>query len=60
MHLGATDPDDAESFYTVLFGWEYDDKDMSNGFIYSRAKKGDAYTSAIYPLRAVRVGGVSI
>jgi predicted enzyme related to lactoylglutathione lyase len=44
-----TDQDGAKSFYSKLFGWDYEDSPVGDGIYYSMAKIGPAYVAAISP-----------
>jgi predicted enzyme related to lactoylglutathione lyase len=44
-----TDQNGAKSFYSTLFGWDYDDNPVGDGVYYSMAKLGTAYVAAIAP-----------
>jgi predicted enzyme related to lactoylglutathione lyase len=44
-----SDQDGAKSFYSALFGWDYDDSPIGDGVYYSMAKLGSAYVAAISP-----------
>jgi uncharacterized protein len=43
------DQDGAKSFYAALFGWEYDDRPVGDGIIYSMAQLGGKNVAAITP-----------
>src|SRR3954469_13699672 len=49
VDLGTTDQDAAKSFYSGLFGWDYDDNPAGEGVVYSMAKLGDKHVAAISP-----------
>jgi predicted enzyme related to lactoylglutathione lyase len=44
-----TDQDGAKSFYSTLFGWEYEDSPVGDGIYYSMARLRDKYAAAIAP-----------
>src|SRR3954447_22499458 len=44
-----SDQDGAKSFYSDLFGWDYDDSPVGDGVYYSMAKLNDKYVAAIAP-----------
>jgi predicted enzyme related to lactoylglutathione lyase len=44
-----TDPAAAKSFYSRLFGWDYDDRPMGDGIYYSMAQLGGRFVAAIAP-----------
>src|SRR4051812_22190183 len=44
-----TDQGAAKSFYSALFGWDYDDSPIGDGIYYSMAKLGESYVGAISP-----------
>jgi predicted enzyme related to lactoylglutathione lyase len=44
-----SDQDGAKSFYSELFGWDYDDSPVGDGVYYSMAKLNDKYVAAIAP-----------
>src|SRR3954470_8068364 len=44
-----TDQEGAKSFYSTLFGWDYDDTPVGEGIVYSLAKLGDDVVGAIGP-----------
>jgi predicted enzyme related to lactoylglutathione lyase len=47
--LSAPDQPAAREFYAGLFGWEFDEREVSEGVVYSMAKLGGAYVGAISP-----------
>jgi predicted enzyme related to lactoylglutathione lyase len=44
-----SDQGGAKSFYSDLFGWDYDDSPVGDGIFYSMAKLGDSHVAAIAP-----------
>jgi len=44
-----TDQGAAKSFYSTLFGWDYDDSPVGDSIYYSMAKLGESYVGAISP-----------
>ncbi|MBX5470228.1 MAG: VOC family protein [Thermoleophilaceae bacterium] len=48
----ATDPEAAKSFYTGMFGWEYEDMPIDEGTYYSMARIDGKDVAAISPLPA--------
>ena len=44
-----SDQDGANSFYSELFGWDYDNSPVGDGVYYSMAKLNDKYVAAIAP-----------
>lgn len=44
-----TDQDGAKSFYATLFGWEYDDRTVGEGMVYSMAQIDGKAVAAISP-----------
>jgi predicted enzyme related to lactoylglutathione lyase len=51
-----TDQDGAKSFYSTVFGWDYEDSFVGDGIYYSMAKLRDAYVGAIAPQQPDEVG----
>ena len=49
VDLSTSDQEAAKSFYSTLFGWEYEDNDAGNGMIYSMAQIGGSPAGAIAP-----------
>jgi predicted enzyme related to lactoylglutathione lyase len=50
VDLQTTDQAGAKSFYTALFGWDYDDQDMGDGAVYSLAQKNGKDVAGVGPL----------
>jgi len=50
VDLQTSDQAGAKSFYTELFGWDYDDAPMGDGAVYSMARKNGKDVAAIAPL----------
>jgi predicted enzyme related to lactoylglutathione lyase len=46
--LATGDADAAKSFYTTLFGWEYDDQPIPDGGVYSLAKRDGKQVAALF------------
>jgi uncharacterized protein len=46
--LVTSDPDAAKSFYTAVFGWEYDDLPIDEEQVYSMAKRDGKRVAALY------------
>jgi predicted enzyme related to lactoylglutathione lyase len=44
-----TQQDAAKSFYSTLFGWDYEDSPVGDGIVYSMAKLDGQYVAAISP-----------
>jgi predicted enzyme related to lactoylglutathione lyase len=44
-----TDQEGAKSFYATLFGWEYDDRPVGEGIVYTMAQIGGKDVAAIAP-----------
>lgn len=44
-----TDQDGAKNFYATLFGWEYDDRPVGDGMVYSMAQLDGKNVAAISP-----------
>src|SRR3954453_1799173 len=44
-----TDQDGAKSFYSGLFGWDYEDNPVGDGIVYSIAKLGGRSPAAVSP-----------
>ena len=49
VDLSTSDQEAAKSFYSTLFGWEYEDNDAGNGMIYSMAQIDGFPAGAIAP-----------
>ena len=49
VDLATTDQEAAKSFYGSLFGWEYDDRPMGEGAVYSMAQLDGKAVAAIAP-----------
>jgi hypothetical protein len=47
--LATPDQDAAKTFYTSLFGWDYEDNPVGEGAVYSMATLGGRYVAAISP-----------
>lgn len=47
VDLSTTDQEAAKGFYADVFGWEYDDRDMGEGAVYSMATVGGSAVAAI-------------
>jgi predicted enzyme related to lactoylglutathione lyase len=47
VDLATTDQDAAKAFYAELFGWEYDDRPVGDGAVYSLATVGGRQVAAI-------------
>lgn len=47
--LTTTDQDAAKTFYSALFGWEYEDNPVGDGIVYSMAKLSGKNVAAISP-----------
>jgi uncharacterized protein len=45
--LATSDADAAKSFYTTLFGWEYDDQPIPDGGVYAMAKRDGKHVAAV-------------
>jgi predicted enzyme related to lactoylglutathione lyase len=50
VDLQTSDPAGAKSFYTALFGWDYDDQPMGDDAVYSMATKNGKHVAAVAPL----------
>jgi len=50
VDLQTTDQSGAKTFYTALFGWDYDDQDMGDGAVYSLAQKNGKDVAGVGPL----------
>jgi len=50
VDLQTSDQAGAKTFYTELFGWDYDDAPMGDGAVYSMAQKNGKDVAAIAPL----------
>jgi predicted enzyme related to lactoylglutathione lyase len=50
VDLQTSDQPGAKTFYTALFGWDYDDQPMDAGAVYSMATKNGKHVAAIAPL----------
>ena len=48
--LRTKDPDQAQTFYTQLFGWGTESSDMGNGLTYTTIKVGDKSNGGIMPM----------
>ena len=46
--LATSDADGAKSFYSTLFGWEYDDSPIGDGQVYSMALRDGSHVAAIF------------
>lgn len=46
--LATSDADGAKSFYTHLFGWEYEDNPMGDGQVYSMATREGKHVAALF------------
>jgi predicted enzyme related to lactoylglutathione lyase len=46
--LATGDAAAAKSFYTAVFGWEYDDNPIPGGQVYSMAKRGGCVVAALF------------
>ena len=46
--LATSDADAAKSFYTAVFGWDYDDNPIPDGGVYSMAKRDGKYVAALF------------
>lgn len=49
VDLQTNDPESAKSFYSGIFGWEYDDRPVGEGSVYSMARLGGAEVAALSP-----------
>jgi uncharacterized protein len=50
VDLATTDQDAAKVFYAELFGWEYDDRPVDEGVVYSVATLGERAVAAVSPM----------
>jgi predicted enzyme related to lactoylglutathione lyase len=50
VELGTSDGAAAKTFYTTLFGWDYDDKPMGPGMVYTILKLDGKDVGALYQL----------
>jgi predicted enzyme related to lactoylglutathione lyase len=46
--LATSDADAAKTFYTALFGWEYDDRPIPDGSVYSMAQRDGKSVAALF------------
>ena len=46
--LATSDADGAKSFYSTLFGWDYDDSPIGDGQVYSMAQRDGRHVAAIF------------
>src|SRR5215210_3888022 len=46
--LATSDAEAAKSFYTAVFGWEYDDSPIGDGQVYSMAQRDGKYVAALF------------
>jgi predicted enzyme related to lactoylglutathione lyase len=46
--LATSDTDAAKSFYTAIFGWEYDDRPVPDGGVYSMARRDGKDVAAVF------------
>jgi uncharacterized protein len=46
--LATSDADAAKSFYTELFGWDYDDRPIPDGGVYSMARRDGKEVAAVF------------
>jgi uncharacterized protein len=46
--LATSDADGAKSFYSTLFGWEYDDSPVPGGQVYSMALRDGKHVAAVF------------
>lgn len=49
VELSTPDQAAAKTFYGGLFGWEYDERPVSDGVVYTMARLGEAYVAALTP-----------
>lgn len=48
VELATRDADAAKAFYAELFGWDYDDRPIGGGAVYSMARLQDRWVGALY------------
>src|SRR5690348_17029020 len=46
--LATSDAEGAKGFYTRVFGWDYDDRPMGEGQVYSMAKRDGGTVAALF------------
>jgi uncharacterized protein len=51
VELATTEQDAAKSFYSQLFGWDYEDSPVGDGIVYSMATLQGNYVGALSPQR---------
>lgn len=52
VELATSDPNAAKTFYSQLFGWEYDDHPMGPDMVYTMVRLGGQDVGALYKLMA--------
>jgi uncharacterized protein len=49
--LSTSEPDGAKRFYAALFGWDYDDRPIPDGSVYTMARRDGKEAAALYAAR---------